>query len=90
MYQFWITKSYFTQPEKWFFKVIEGFGRYIVVLEILFSVKCNRLRLDPSILEIDFISTEHNRDFATGFRYFFYARMSLELKRNSTLTYHTR
>merc|ERR1719333_154434 len=53
------------QPEKRLLKVVVGFGRDVVVLEVLLSVEHDRLGLDLPILDVDLVAGEDDGDVLT-------------------------
>jgi hypothetical protein len=53
------------EPDEWLLKLIVALSRDIIVLEILLSVECDLLGLDLSVLNIDFVSNQDNRNVLT-------------------------
>lgn len=54
------------QPQKGLFKVVVGFGGNVVVLQVLFAVEGDLLRLDLTILDLDLVSSEDDGDIFTN------------------------
>jgi len=50
------------QPEEWFLEVVIRFCRNVIVLQILFSVECDRFCFDLALLNVDFVTGEYNGD----------------------------
>ena len=50
------------EPEEGFLEVVVGLGGDVVVLEVLLSVEGDRLGLDFSLLDIDFVAAKDDRD----------------------------
>jgi hypothetical protein len=61
-YQSWVANELTSQPEEGLLEVVVGFGRNIVVLEILLSVEGDCLRLHFSLLDINLVSSEDDGD----------------------------
>lgn len=51
--------------EEGLFEVVVRFGRDVVVLEVLFAVKMDILRLHLSVLAVDLVADQDNRDVLT-------------------------
>lgn len=60
-----ISDQFPSEPEKRLFKVVVAFGGDVVVLEILLAVEGDHFGLDFAFLDIDLVSTEHDRDIFT-------------------------
>ena len=54
-----------SEPKERLLEVVVGFGRNVIVLKVLLSVESNCLCLDLSLLDIDLVTTEHDRDVFT-------------------------
>ena len=50
------------KPDEWLFKLIVAFGGNIIILKILLSVESDLLGLDFSVLDIDLVSNQDNRN----------------------------
>lgn len=50
------------KPKEWLLKVIIGFGRDVVVLQVLFAMESNGFRLDFTFFDVDLVSAENNWD----------------------------
>lgn len=49
-----------SEPQKGLLKVVVGFGRNVVVLQVLLAVECNALGLDLALLDINLVSAKNN------------------------------
>jgi hypothetical protein len=49
-----------SEPEKRFLEIVVGFGRNIVILKILLPVKCDGLRFDLALLDVDLVTAQNN------------------------------
>lgn len=61
-YQGIVSDQLTSEPEEGLLEVIIRLGRNVVVLEVLFPVEGDRLGLDLSLLHIDLVAAEDNRD----------------------------
>ena len=57
-----VTRQLTSQPKEWFFKVVVGLGRDIIVLQILLTVKGDLLGLDLTVFDFYLISRKDNRN----------------------------
>jgi len=64
-YKSWVANELSRQPQERFLEVVVGLGRDIVVLEVLLAVESNCLGLDLSLLDIDLVSGQDDRDVLT-------------------------
>lgn len=61
-YQSWVTNELAGQPQERLLEVVVGFGRNIVILEVLLSVEGDGLCLYFTFLDIDLVSGKNNRN----------------------------
>jgi hypothetical protein len=61
-YQRWISDKFPGQPKEGLLEVVVGLGRNIVVLEILLSVESDCLGLHFSLLDINLVATQNDRN----------------------------
>ena len=57
-----ISDQFSRQPQKRFLKVIVALGGNVIILQVLFAVKCNCFGLDFAIFYVDFVAAEDNGD----------------------------
>lgn len=60
-----VTRQLASQPEERLFKVVVRLGGDIVVLQVLFAVEGDLLRLYLAVFDFDFVPREHNRNVFT-------------------------
>lgn len=60
-----VSREHAGEPDKRLLKVVVGFGRNVVVLEILLSVESDLTRFDLAFLDINLVATKNNRDVLT-------------------------
>lgn len=60
-----VSRKLSSQPQKGLFKVVVRLCRDIVVLKVLLSVERNLLGLDLSVLDLDLVSTQDDRNVLT-------------------------
>jgi len=53
-----LVKKFPCQPEERLLKIVVALGRNVVVLEILFAMKCNRLGFNLAIFDVDLVTNE--------------------------------
>ena len=61
-YQSGVANKLAGEPEERFFEVVVGLRRNIVVLEVLFPVEGDGLRLHLALLDVDLVATENDGD----------------------------
>ena len=61
-YQLGVANQLTSEPEEGLLEVVVGFGGDIVVLEVLLAVEGNGLGLHLTLLNIDLVTGEDNRD----------------------------
>ena len=61
-YQSRVSDQLACKPEEGFLEVVVGFGRYVIVLEILLSVEGDGLRFNFALLDVYLVAAEHDGD----------------------------
>ena len=49
-----------SQPQEWFFEVVVGFGRDVVILQILLAVEGNGLCFDFALFDINLVAAKND------------------------------
>ena len=62
----YLPSEFSEEPDEWLLELIVGLGRDIVVLQVLLSVESDLLGLNLSVLDINFVSYENNRNVLTN------------------------
>ena len=76
-----IADKFSCQPEEGLLEVVVGLGGNVVVLKILLAVENDGLSLDFALLDVDFVTTEDDRDvFADADKVTCGVRSALESK----------
>ena len=57
-YQTWVADQLSCQPQEGLFEVVVGFGRDIIVLQILFAMESDGLGLHFTLLDVDFVAAK--------------------------------
>lgn len=61
-YQAGVTNELPRKPQERFLEVVVGFGGYVVVLKVLFSMEGDGLGLDFALFHVDFVARQDDRD----------------------------
>ena len=57
-YQAWVADKLSCQPQEGLFEVVVGFGRDVIVLQILLAVESDGLGLHFTLFYVDFVATK--------------------------------